>query len=199
MAKTIISAALTGAVTPKSLTPHIPITPREIADDAIRVWKEGAAIVHLHMRNEEGRGSLETARFKEAVDRIRDNTDLVLNLSTSGGGNVSDEKRFEHVVTLLPEIASYDVGTFNWLPGGIFPNSPDFLRKCGRALIQCGPPWRQVQSSWQVGPLHNKRCLQDQHARDHPLQWLYTESEDDPLRRQGRSRWTLGAAWHGVE
>lgn len=138
MAKTIISAALTGAVTPKSLTPHIPITPKEIADDAIRVWKEGAAIVHLHMRNDEGRGSLETARFKEAVDRIRDNTDLVLNLSTSGGGNVSDEKRFEHVVTLLPEIASYDVGTFNWLPGGIFANSPDFLRKCGRALIECG-------------------------------------------------------------
>ena len=129
MAKTIISAAL---------TPHIPITPKEIADDAIRVWKEGAAIVHLHMRNDEGRGSLETARFKEAVDRIRDNTDLVLNLSTSGGGNVSDEKRFEHVVTLLPEIASYDVGTFNWLPGGIFANSPDFLRKCGRALIECG-------------------------------------------------------------
>ena len=137
MAKTIISAALTGAVTPKSLTPHIPITPREIADDAIRVWKEGAAIVHLHMRNEEGRGSLETARFKEAVDRIRDNTDLVLNLSTSGGGNVSDEKRFEHVVTLLPEIASYDVGTFNWLPGGIFPNVPGEalpLRQDGQKL-----------------------------------------------------------------
>ena len=51
MAKTIITAALTGAVTPKTANPNIPLTPKEIAEDAIRVWKEGAAVVHLHMRD----------------------------------------------------------------------------------------------------------------------------------------------------
>ena len=52
MAKTIITAALTGAVTPKTANPNIPLTPKEIAEDAIRVWKEGAAVVHLHMRDD---------------------------------------------------------------------------------------------------------------------------------------------------
>ncbi len=50
--KTIITAALTGAVTPKEINPHIPMTPEEIADDAYNCWKAGAAVVHLHMRDE---------------------------------------------------------------------------------------------------------------------------------------------------
>ena len=53
--KTIITAALTGAVTPKELNPYIPLTPEEIAEDAYQCWKAGAAIVHLHMRDDEGR------------------------------------------------------------------------------------------------------------------------------------------------
>ena len=64
MAKTIITASLTGAVTPKSANPDIPLTPKEIAEDAVRVWKEGAAIVHLHMRDDEGNGCMDLTKFR---------------------------------------------------------------------------------------------------------------------------------------
>lgn len=135
--KTIITASLTGAVTPKELNPHIPLTPKEIAEDAVRVWKKGAAIVHLHMRDEEGHGTMDKMRFKETVERIRDNTDLVINLTTSGGRDYPcDEVRFEHVIMLKPEMCSYDVGSFNWLPGPIFDNTPEFLRKLGKVCIE---------------------------------------------------------------
>ena len=94
MAKTIITAALTGAVTPKTANPNIPLTPKEIAEDAIRVWKEGAAVVHLHMRDDNGMGAMDLEKFRETVRLIRENTDLVINLTTSGGPTPDDESRF---------------------------------------------------------------------------------------------------------
>ncbi len=133
--KTIITAALTGAVTPKALNPSVPLTPAEIAEDAVKVWKKGAAIVHLHMRDEKGMGTMDKKRFKETFERIRDNTDLVINLTTSGGPG-TDEERFAHLLELKPEMCSYDVGTFNWLPGMVFMNSPEFLRKLGKVCIE---------------------------------------------------------------
>ena len=138
MAKTIITASLTGAVTPKSANPDIPLTPKEIAEDAVRVWKEGAAIVHLHMRDDEGSGCMDLTKFRETVQRIRDNTDLVINLTTSGGPTPDDESRFAHVVELLPEMCSFDAGTFNWLPGPPFMNTAEFLRKLGKVCIETG-------------------------------------------------------------
>ena len=137
MAKTIITAALTGAVTPKSLNPNIPITPKEIAEDAIRCWKAGAAVVHLHMRDENGYGTMDKNRFKETVDRIRSESDVIINLTSSGAKEYpTHEMRIEHIVELKPDMCSFDVGTFNWLPGPIFPNSPDFLRMLGKACIE---------------------------------------------------------------
>ena len=138
MAKTIITAALNGAVTPKTKNPSLPITPKEIAEDAIRVWKKGASVVHLHMRDGNALSTMDRARFAETVRIIKENTDLVINLTSSGGSYDCDEERYQHIVELQPELASFDVGTFNWLPGGIFPNSADFLRKLGTNLIEAG-------------------------------------------------------------
>ncbi|MGI6072275.1 MAG: 3-keto-5-aminohexanoate cleavage protein [Lachnospiraceae bacterium] len=136
--KHIITAALTGAVTPKEKNNALPITPKEIAADAISVWKEGAAIVHLHMRDDEGIGTMDKERFKETVQRIRDNTNLVINLTSSGETGAADERRMAHIIELKPELASYDIDTFNWLPGKVFMNTPEFLRKLGKALIENG-------------------------------------------------------------
>lgn len=136
--KTIITAALTGAISPKEKNPNIPCTPKEIAEDAIRVWKEGASVVHLHMRDDQNRGSMDHARFRETVERIRDNTDLVINLTTSGQVGVSDEQRIGHVVELRPEIATFDAGSINFLPDGVFDNTAGFLTKLGKTLIECG-------------------------------------------------------------
>lgn len=137
MAKTIIECALTGAITPKEIAPDIPTTPKEIAEDAVRVWKAGASIVHIHTRDENQRGCMDPKQFKEICERIRDNTDLVLNLTTAGGPTPTEEARWEHVLENLPEMCSYDCGSFNWLPGDrAYLNEVPFLQGLGKVCIE---------------------------------------------------------------
>ena len=71
----IISAALTGAVTPKEMNENIPLTPEEIAKDAYECWKQGAAIVHLHMRDDQGLGTMDKNKFEKTIQLIREYKD----------------------------------------------------------------------------------------------------------------------------
>lgn len=135
--KTIITAALSGAVTPKAKCPALPVTPGEIAEDGIRCWKAGASILHLHMRDDEGRGTMDKEKFKETVSILRGECDAVLNLTTSGELGVTDERRMEHVIELKPELATFDCGTLN-TGDGIFENRGDFLEKLAKVLKENG-------------------------------------------------------------
>ncbi|MDR1765410.1 MAG: 3-keto-5-aminohexanoate cleavage protein [Lachnospiraceae bacterium] len=138
--KVIISAALTGAMTPKEANPYIPITPAEIADDAYACWKAGAAIVHLHMRNEKGVGTMNKELFKETIDllKAKKDCDVVINCTTSGDNTATYEDRMAHLDYVKPEIASYDAGSFNWMPFGIFDNAPQFLEPLGLKMKELG-------------------------------------------------------------
>ena len=132
--KTIITAAVTGAWPKKENNPNVPMTPQEIADDVYACWKAGAAIAHLHMRVENGDGTMDTAKFEETVNLIHTkypDCDIILNLTTSGDIHADDEIRVAHVKKLKPEMASYDCGSMNWLHSGLFINSPKFLTDCG--------------------------------------------------------------------
>jgi len=131
--KVIITAALTGAMTPKELNPSIPMTPEEIAEDAYQCWKAGAAIVHLHMRDEEGKGTMDKEKFKKTIDLIKARTDcdIVINCTTSGDNRAGSAERMAHLPYVMPEMASFDAGSFNWMPAGIFDNSPQFLGQLG--------------------------------------------------------------------
>lgn len=152
MEKVIITAALTGAVTPKESNPNIPLTPQEIADEAYACWKAGAAVVHIHMRDENGIGTMDKERFKEAAKLISGKCDVVINMTTSGETGASDDRRMAHLIELEPEIASYDAGTFNWTPY-IFVNSPPFLEKLGAVMQEHNiKPEVEVFDS---GMLHN--------------------------------------------
>lgn len=133
--KLIITAALCGAGTTKKQTPYVPITPEEISDDAIACAKAGAAVVHIHVRNDEGINTMETERFAEVVGLIREKAakekiDLVLNLTTSGSKWPEDMRR-AHLPLLKPEMCSYDPLSMNWANSYIFQNSPAFLEKLG--------------------------------------------------------------------
>ncbi len=126
----IISAALTGAVTPKDINEHIPLTPEEIATDAYECWQQGASVVHLHMRDEDGLGTMDKQRFAQTIQLIREykDCDVIINCTTSGDHRATDEQRMAHVSSLDGiEMASWDAGSFNWMPGGVFMNSPQFL------------------------------------------------------------------------
>ena len=132
--KTIITAAVTGAWPKKENNPNVPMTPQEIADDVYACWKAGAAIAHLHMRDDEGNGTMDTAKFEETVNLIHTkypDCDIILNLTTSGDIHADDEIRVAHVKKLKPEMASYDCGSMNWLNSGLFINSPKFSTDCG--------------------------------------------------------------------
>ena len=132
--KVIITAAVTGAWPKKENNPNVPMTPQEIADDVYACWKAGAAIAHLHMRDENGDGTMDTAKFEETVNLIHTkypDCDIILNLTTSGDIHADDEIRVAHVKKLKPEMASYDCGSMNWLNSGLFINSPKFLTDCG--------------------------------------------------------------------
>lgn len=135
MAKTIITVSLTGTATESQFLPK---TPKEIAEDAIACWKEGASIAHLHMRDEHGVGTMDKHRFRETMQRIQDHTDLIINMTTSGEVGASEERRMEHLIELHPEMATFDAGSINLSFGGIFDNTATFLTKLGKTLIAEG-------------------------------------------------------------
>ena len=139
--KVIITAAVTGAWPTKENNPNVPMTPQEIADDVYACWKAGAAVAHLHMRDDEGNGTMDTAKFEETVNLIHTkypDCDIVLNLTTSGDIHADDEIRVAHVKKLKPEMASYDCGSMNWLNSGLFLNTPKFLTDCGLLFQELG-------------------------------------------------------------
>lgn len=139
--KVIITAAVTGAWPKKENNPNVPMTPQDIADDVYACWKAGAAVAHLHMRDDEGNGTMDTAKFEETVNLIHTkypDCDIVLNLTTSGDIHADDEIRVAHVKKLKPEMASYDCGSMNWLNSGLFLNTPKFLTDCGLLFQELG-------------------------------------------------------------
>jgi uncharacterized protein (DUF849 family) len=154
MEKVMITAALTGAVTPKDLNPNVPLTPEEIAEDAVACCKAGASIVHLHMRDEDGIGVMDKERFKTTVNLIREKCDVVINCTTSGEKDCPDEKRWAHLIELKPEMASFDAGSFNWMSTkAVFINRPDFLEDLAKVMLENGvKPEIEVFDS---GMIHN--------------------------------------------
>jgi uncharacterized protein (DUF849 family) len=133
--KVFITAALTGAWATKEMNEHLPITPSEIAEDAYQCWKAGAAIVHLHMRDDEGEGTMDPAKYAETIKLIRahKDCDVIINCTSSGSKiPLNDEQRMTHFRENSEiQMGSYDAGTMNWGCHVVFENSPSFLEKLG--------------------------------------------------------------------
>jgi len=138
MHKTIITVAPTGAWPTKEHNPNIPLTPKEIANDVYDCWKAGAAVAHLHMRDNNGLGTMDKEKFRETVELIREKCDIILNLTTSGDLAATEETRMAHLIELKPELASYDCGSMNWMHNSVFLNTPQFLEKLGKAMLENG-------------------------------------------------------------
>ena len=113
MQKMVITCAISGAETTREQNPNLPITPQEIARAAADAAAAGAAIVHLHVREADGRPTQSLAVFKEAISLIRKQTDVVIEITTGGAVGMSAEERIAPV-SLEPEMASLDCGTVNF-------------------------------------------------------------------------------------
>ena len=148
--KRIITAALTGAMSPKAVNPNVPVTPEEIAEDAYKCYKAGAAIVHLHMRDENDQACSDVELFRESQRLIQEKCDVIINMTTTGSTIASAsveeaafDARIAPVIELEPEMCSYDAASFNWMSAQpwAFQNPPAFLEKLNRACIEhnCKP------------------------------------------------------------
>jgi 3-keto-5-aminohexanoate cleavage enzyme len=119
----------------RDTAPYIPYTPEEIVKSSIECWQAGAAIVHIHVRDPKtGLGSQDLKLFRQVVGPLREKTDLIMCLTTSGiaGRNLPIEQRLAPL-ELKPELASFDAGSIN-LGGGVFSNPPEFLDAAAKMM-----------------------------------------------------------------
>jgi len=113
--KVIITCAVTGSIHTPSMSPHLPVTPAEVARGAIGAAQAGAAIVHLHARNpKDGSPSQDPALFHEFLPQIAVAADVVINLTTGGAATMTTEERLQPALQLKPEVASLNMGSMNF-------------------------------------------------------------------------------------
>ncbi len=143
--KVIISCALTGAVTTKKHCPAIPYSPVEIAEEALRAYQAGAAIVHIHARTPAGAPTWNTETFRQILNETRQRCPVLINWSTGGVGPLSE--RLGHLA-LKPEIAALNMGSMNYAKwrhakrefafNFVFKNSFDDIIAFARAMDENG-------------------------------------------------------------
>ncbi len=113
--KVIITCAVTGAIHTPSMSPHLPITPAEIAEAAIGAAKAGAAVVHLHAREpKDGRPTQDPKMFMQFLPQIKAASDVVINLTTGGAPTMNIQDRLQPALQLKPEVASLNMGSMNF-------------------------------------------------------------------------------------
>ncbi|QOF75071.1 3-keto-5-aminohexanoate cleavage protein (plasmid) [Aminobacter sp. SR38] len=185
----IVTCAVTGAGDTTSRSPHVPVTPKEIAQAAIGAAKAGAAIAHIHVRDPKtGKGSRDPKLFKEVVDRVRDSgTDVVINLTAGMGGDwvpdaknpampgpgtdmISADERLIHIDECRPEICSLDCGTLNFGDGdNIYISTPPMLRHMATKIREWGvKPEMEV---FELGHIRFARQMQAEGLIEHPAMY----------------------------
>ena len=119
MAKVIITCAVTGSIHTPTMTPHLPITPDQIAAQAIEAAEAGAAILHLHARDpRDGKPTPDPGVFMQFLPRIKQASDAVINITTGGGHNMTVQERLAAPLKAQPEMCSLNMGSMNF---GLYP------------------------------------------------------------------------------
>lgn len=153
---TILTCAVTGNLTTPEQTPHLPITPDQIAEACLEASHAGAAAVHIHVRNPAtGTPSMDLDLYARVVETLRrEDPELIINLTTGPGGRyvpdaadpkiyapgtslLPPEKRVEHVLALKPDICSLDLNTMN-SGDQVVMNTPRNVRRMAQAILQAG-------------------------------------------------------------
>jgi uncharacterized protein (DUF849 family) len=215
--KTILTCAVTGNLTRPDQTPHLPITPEQIANECLAAAEAGAAVVHIHVRDPlTGKPSMAIDHYRDVVDRIRrQRADLVINLTTGPGGRyvpseddpkiyapgttlLPPEKRVEHIALIQPDICSLDLNTMNSGPDVVI-NTPRNVRKMAAVIRSSGVmPELEIFDS---GDLHLARDLINEGTLDGPGLWTfvlgvkYGFSASPETLMYARNQLPAGAIW----
>jgi 3-keto-5-aminohexanoate cleavage enzyme len=169
MDKLIITVATTGAMTTKEHTPYLATKPEEIAEEVFQCYEAGAAVCHVHVRDDQDKATMDLGKFTETVGLIRKRCpDMIINMTSSGGLGWSDEQRIEPMVALKPDMGTFDAGSMNFYQF-VFLNPPPFLEKLGKAMIENGiKPEIEVFDS---GMVWNAKRLLKAGFLQEPLHW----------------------------
>jgi uncharacterized protein (DUF849 family) len=215
--KTFLTCAVTGNITTPDQTPHLPVTPAQIASECLAAAEAGAAAVHTHVRDPEtGKPSMEIELYREVFDTIRRaNPELIINLTTGPGGRfipsvedprvaapgstlVQPEKRVEHVRVLKPDVCSLDLNTMN-SGGDVVINTPRNVRIMARIMREAGvKPELEIFDS---GDMHLARDLIADGTLDGPGMWTFVTgvkygfSSSPETLMYARSLLPAGAIW----
>jgi uncharacterized protein (DUF849 family) len=122
--KAVITAAITGSIHTPTMSPYLPITPQQIADEAVRAYEAGAAVCHVHARNPEtGMPVADTNLMQQIITSIKSRCDIVVCITTGGGMGMTVEQRVAPVTLFKPELASFNAGSVNF---ALFPVIPRY-------------------------------------------------------------------------
>lgn len=132
----VITAAVVGAETMREQTPHVPYTPREIAEESLRCFEAGAAMVHVHGRRDDGTPTQDRDTFAAILGEIRDRCEILVQFSTGGAVGMDVEQRIE-ALELVPDMATLTTGTVNF-GDQVFLNSLPTIRTIAARLQEFG-------------------------------------------------------------
>ncbi len=215
--KTFLTCAVTGNITTPDQTPHLPVTPAQIANECLAAAQAGAAAVHIHVRDPQtGKPSMELELYREVFDTIRRaNPELIINLTTGPGGRfipsvddprvaapgstlVQPEKRVEHVRVLKPDVCSLDLNTMN-SGGDVVINTPRNVRIMAKIMREAGvKPELEIFDS---GDMHLARDLIADGTLEGPGMWTFVTgvkygfSSSPETLLYARSLLPAGAIW----
>ncbi|MFH1954721.1 MAG: 3-keto-5-aminohexanoate cleavage protein [Pseudomonadota bacterium] len=189
--KVIITAAITGSIHTPTMSQYLPITPEEIACQAVEAARVGAAAVHIHARNpENGMPSPDLSLFREIIEKIRSEVDVIICITTGGGAGMTVDQRAAPVLEFKPELASFNMGSINFAlfpvitkykewkydwekpfleasKANIFQNTFADLEKICRIMRDTGT--KPELEIYDVGHLYNAKFLLSEGFLDPPL------------------------------
>lgn len=172
--KRIITIATTGAWPRTANNPNLPVTPERIAEEIYNCWKAGAAVCHIHVRDEEQNDTMDPEVFGKVLENLHakhPDCDIVVNLTAAGGMGNGEDARMAPFIMHHPEMASLDCGSMNWMHNYVFDNNPAFLKKLGLTMQEHGvKPEVEV---FDIGMIHEAKWLLDQGAIKEPVHFQF--------------------------
>ena len=162
----IITVAVNGSLPSKEMNPHVPITPEEIAETAVRCRQAGAAMVHTHARDAAGRPTLDPDVFRRIHQLTSKRSDVIVQLSTGGRADLNAEARGEPVRRIRPEMASLTTGSVNF-PDQVYANSEEVVEHLAGVMKEAGT--KPEMEIFEAGMIDNAQRLIDKGLITPPL------------------------------
>ncbi len=165
----VLTAAIVGAELTREQTPHLPFTPQEIADEAARCREAGVAVIHLHVRNDDGSNTQSKERFAATIDAIRKKTDCIIQVSTGGAVGMSIDERVGPLAC-NPEMATLNCGSLNF-GDDVFVNTRPQIRDIALRLKASGAV--AELECYEVGHVEEALALAEKGIIPRPLHFQF--------------------------